>query len=83
MATESEQHIIDRMVDFVGLIYSKNVNEITMNSSLIGDLSGDIYCAAELKFAVEDEFNITISDEELESFTTVGDVVRHILNRQA
>jgi acyl carrier protein len=32
---------------------------------------------------VEDEFNITISDDELESFTTVGDVVRHILNRQA
>ncbi|MFZ9754101.1 MAG: hypothetical protein ACO3B3_11185 [Cyanobium sp.] len=54
-----------------------------MNSSLIGDLGGDIYCAAELKLAVEAEFHITISDEELEFFTTVGEAVRPILNRQA
>jgi acyl carrier protein len=40
-------------------------------------------CTAKLKLAVEAEFHITISDEELESFTTVGDVVRPTLNRQA
>lgn len=51
--------------------------EITMDSTM-DDLQIDSIDAVDLTMAIEDEFDISIPDEELEGFKNVGDVVRYV-----
>lgn len=48
---------------------------ITLESSLVDDLDADSLDVIELVMAFEEEFDIKIPDEALESIKTVGDIV--------
>ncbi len=52
--------------------------EITMESKLVDDLGINSLDQADLAQHCEDEFNVTIPDEDLGIFITVGDVVRYL-----
>ncbi len=51
--------------------------ELTLESSF-EDLDADSLDIVELVMSLEEEFNLEISDEEVEKIKTVGDVVRYI-----
>lgn len=53
-------------------------SEVTENASFDGDLKADSLDIVELVMALEDEFQITITDEEAEKIRTVGDAVRFL-----
>lgn len=53
-------------------------NSITMETSFVDDLEADSLDIVELIMAIESEYGITISDEEVETMRTVGDVVNYI-----
>jgi acyl carrier protein len=42
------------------------------------DLEADSLDAVEIMMALEDEFEITIPDEDAEKFTNIGDIVSYI-----
>ena len=50
-------------------------DEIEMDSSLTDDLGADSLDLVELVMALEQEFDLEISDEEAEKIKTVGDAV--------
>ena len=52
--------------------------EITMDSDFKKDLNADSLDLFELVMALEEEFNVEIPSEKLESFTTVGSVVDYM-----
>lgn len=52
--------------------------DIKMETSFIDDLGADSLDIVELMLALEDEFEIEISDEEAENISTVSDVVEYI-----
>ena len=54
-----------------------NIDEskITLESSLSEDLGADSLDAVELIMALEDEFGVSVSDEDAQSIKTVGDIV--------
>ena len=52
-------------------------SKITMDSKLIDDLGADSLDAVELIMAIEEQYNIQISDEVAQSIQTVGDIVRY------
>lgn len=52
--------------------------KVTMEAKLADDLGVDSLDAVELNMALEEAFEITISDEDLVNFVTVGDIVKHI-----
>ncbi|MBS4020905.1 MAG: acyl carrier protein [Dethiobacter sp.] len=54
-----------------------DVEELTLESSF-EDLDADSLDIVELVMSLEEEFNLEISDEEVEKIKTVGDVVRYI-----
>ncbi len=53
-------------------------DSITMGTSFVDDLGADSLDVVELIMAMEEEFDIEISDGEAENVKTVGDVVEYI-----
>ena len=53
-----------------------DVEEITMETSLMKDLEADSLDAVEIIMALEEEYEIEIPDEVAEEFKTVGDIVK-------
>ena len=53
-------------------------DDIKMETSFIDDLGADSLDIVELMLALEDEFEIEISDEEAENISTVSNVVEYI-----
>ena len=51
---------------------------VTLDSVLLEDLGADSLDLVDLVMTFEDEFDMEISDEDLENSKTVGDVVRFI-----
>lgn len=56
----------------------EDVEGITMETSMMKDLEADSLDAVEIIMALEDEFGISISDEEAEGFKNIGDIVKYI-----
>ncbi|QXM05217.1 acyl carrier protein [Crassaminicella indica] len=52
--------------------------EISMETSLMGDLEADSLDAVEIIMAIEDEFDIEIPDEDAEGFKNIGDIVNYV-----
>jgi acyl carrier protein len=71
MVFEKVKHII---ADQLGV----EEDEITMQTSMMGDLQADSLDAVEIMMALEDEFEIEIPDEDAESFKNIGDIVKYI-----
>lgn len=72
MTFEKVKEII---VDQLGI---DDEESITMETSLIKDLEADSLDAVEIMMALEDEFGITIPDEDAEKFQNIGDIVKFI-----
>ena len=51
---------------------------VTMETNLIKDLEADSLDAVEIILAIEEEFEIEISDEEAETIQTVQDLVNYV-----
>lgn len=52
--------------------------EVSRSSSFVDDLKADSLDVVELVMEFEDEFEITIPDEDYEKITTVGDAIDYI-----
>ncbi len=52
-------------------------------ASFVDDLGADSLDAVELVMALEEEYDIEISDEDAEKLHTVGDVMRYLLDRSS
>ena len=71
-----EQKIIKLIADKLG----KKPEQITLKTNLVEDLGADSLDVVELIMTFEDEFGISLPDEEVAKMKTVGDVVNYIKN---
>ncbi len=53
-------------------------DNVTMESNIMEDFEADSLDIVDLVMTLEDEFGIEVPDEQIEKFSTVGDVVRYI-----
>lgn len=53
-------------------------NAVTMDTALVDDLGADSLDLVELIMAMEEEFDMEISDGEAENIKTVADIVNYI-----
>ena len=73
MAVDFE--IIKRLIiDQLGV----SETEVTKEASFVDDLGADSLDTVELVMALEEEFDLEISDEDAETIITVGDVIKFI-----
>ncbi|MFY9198076.1 MAG: acyl carrier protein [Acutalibacteraceae bacterium] len=52
--------------------------KVTMESSLIDDLGADSLDLIDLVMSIEDEYDVEVPDDMIESIKTIGDVVKFI-----
>ncbi len=55
-----------------------DMEKVTMEASLADDLGADSLAAVELSMALEEEFDVTIADEDLPNLKTVGDLYNYM-----
>ncbi len=53
-------------------------DKITMDSSIVDDLGADSLDVVDLLMSLEEEFDLEIPDEEIESIKSIGDLVKYI-----
>lgn len=59
------------------------VSEVTLEARLKEDLNADSLDAVELSMAIEEEFEITVPENALKNFETVGDIVKFLENYES
>ena len=69
---------IDKVKQLIADQLGKDVSEIADDKDLVKDLGADSLDAVELIMAIEEEFGVTISDEDGSNVKTVKDVVNLI-----
>lgn len=74
MAQDIENKVREKISEQLGVA----ADEVTSEASFIEDLGADSLDIVELVMALEEEFNIEISDEDAEKIRTVRDVVNYI-----
>ncbi len=76
MPTPAE--IEDKVYQIVSDQLSTERSELNRDTSFVNDLNADSLDTVELVMELEDEFDITIPDEEAEKLKTVGEAIDHI-----
>jgi acyl carrier protein len=64
--------LFDRFTKCAVEVLSVDASKVTKEASFADDLDADSLDLVELVMALEEEFNVTIDEEELQGITTVG-----------
>lgn len=73
----------DRVKECIVKQLGVNEEEVSLEASVIDDLGADSLDIVELLMALEEEFEITIPDEDSESITTVKEIVDYVKEKTA
>lgn len=73
-----EGSVKDRVIAIVAEQMNVAPESITPETSFVNDLGADSLDTVELVMEFEDEFDLTIPDEEAEKILTVGAAVEHV-----
>ena len=74
------QAIESKVIDIISEQMGADKSEITRETSFINDLNADSLDTVELVMEFEDEFDMSIPDEEAEKIQTVGAAIDYIVN---
>lgn len=69
---------IDKVKELIASQLNKSLDEITEEKEVVKDLGADSLDIVEMLMTLEEEYNITISDDDAVNIKTVGDIVNLI-----
>jgi len=78
----SQEEIKEKVIKIVGEQMGVDKSELTLDTSFVNDLNADSLDTVELVMEFEDEFELSIPDEEAEKIQTIGQAVAYILKAQ-
>ncbi len=70
--------VFEKMKNILAEQLDADADSITMETDIQEDLGADSLDVVEMLMSIEDEFEIEIPDEKIESLKTVGQVVEYI-----
>ncbi len=77
------EEIREKVIKIVSEQMGVDKSEVTMETSFVNDLNADSLDTVELVMEFEDEFELSIPDEDAEKIQTVGKAVEFIGKAQA
>ena len=57
--------------------FDKNANELTKDTTILGDLGADSLDIVDLLMTLEEDYNVIIPDDEVTELKTLGDVFKY------
>lgn len=70
--------VFEKMKQILAEQLDADIDSITMETDIADDLGADSLDVVEMLMSIEDEFEVEIPDEKIESLKTVGQVVEYI-----
>lgn len=70
--------VLDKVKQIISEQFNISQDEITLYTSFADDLNADSLDVFQIVMAIEEEFELEISNEDAEKVSTVGDVVEYI-----
>jgi acyl carrier protein len=68
----------EKVIKIVAEQLNANIDDVTAESSIIDDLGADSLDVVDLVMAIEEEFDIEIPDEKVETMKTVEDIIKYV-----
>jgi acyl carrier protein len=72
----------EKVITLVSQATKTDASNISPATNFIDDLNLDSLDMVELMMKMEDEFSVTIPEEETENLKTIGDIVNYIKTKQ-
>ncbi len=69
---------VDKIRELIAKQLNKAVEEVTEDKEIVKDLGADSLDVVEMLMGLEEEYGITVSDEDAVNIKTVGDIVKLI-----
>ena len=66
----------DKIIEMIAKKLNKKIEQVTLQSRLVEDLGADSLDIVELLMTLEDEYGITIPDQDAMNLSTIGDIVK-------
>ena len=73
-----EEIVEEKIIELIADKLCKKKEQVILTARLVEDLGADSLDVVELVMAFEDEFNVSLPDEDIASMKTVGDIVNYI-----
>lgn len=70
--------VLDNIKQVISEQFNISQDELTLDTSFVDDLNADSLDVFQIIMAIEEEFELEISNEDAENIYTLGDVVEHI-----
>jgi len=74
--------MFENLKQFIVEEFKLNPDDVTPEAELVGDLGINSLELADLVYLCEEKFNVTIDDDDLHNFVTVGDVASYLESAQ-
>lgn len=68
-------NIENTVIEILAGHFKKRTSEINLNSDLVDDLDADSIDSIEITLLIEKEFDIEVSDQQIDQITTVQSVI--------
>ena len=72
---------VDKVRELIAKQLNKSVDEVTEEAEVVKDLGADSLDVVEMLMSLEEEFNITVPEEDTNNIKTVGDIIKLINER--
>ena len=73
---------VEQVIEVVADRLGKPVDEVKPESNFVEDLDADSLDLVELIMALEDEYDVTIPDEDAQNIRTIADAVAYIVTHR-
>ena len=70
--------VFEKVQEIIAEQLRLDVDEVTLEANIKGDLEADSLDAVEICIALEDAFDIEVPDEDASRFVTVEDIVKYV-----
>lgn len=67
--------MLDKIIEIVAEQFNQDIEDLSIDTNIIEDLNADSLEMTDLIMTIEDEFEVEITDEELENIKTIRDIL--------
>ena len=70
--------VADKVIELISKQLNRPAEEITQDKEIVKDLGADSLDVVEMLMSLEEEFNISVPEEDAVNIKTVGDIIKLI-----